>query len=56
MANRIYEVWRINKGSVVFFKSSQAMYIYKEHKAMSVLDFTSGLGRRLLGEYALGFK
>lgn len=54
MTNRLYEAWRINKGSIVFFKASQAMYLYKKYNGKKVLDFTMGWGGRMLGAWALG--
>jgi hypothetical protein len=54
ITNRLYEAWRINKGAIVFFKSCQAIYIYKKYKATSIVDFTAGWGGRLLGAWALG--
>lgn len=54
MTNRIFEAWRINKGSIVFFKSAQAIYLYKKCGAKNILDFTMGWGGRLLGAWAIG--
>ena len=48
----VYECVRVNTGSVVFFKSSTAKYIYKKFNATSVLDFTMGWGGRMLGAMA----
>lgn len=53
-AGRIYEAYRVNCGSVVFFKASTAKYLYKKYGATSVLDFTAGWGGRMLGAWALG--
>lgn len=52
-ANRIYETFRINRGSVVFFKSSFAKYLYKHYRATAVLDPCAGWGGRMLGAWAL---
>lgn len=54
MTNRIYEAWRINKGSVNFFKAPITAQIVKRFNATSVLDFTAGWGGRLLGCWACG--
>ena len=54
MTNRIYEAYRINKGSIVFFKASQAIYLYKKYGGKKILDFTMGWGGRMLGAWALG--
>ena len=53
MTTRLYEAYRVNKGSIVFFKASQAIYLYKKYKASKVLDFTMGWGGRLLASWAL---
>ncbi len=52
----MYECHRINKGSIVFFKSSTAKYLYKKYEATSVLDPTAGWGGRMLGAASLGIK
>lgn len=52
-AGNIYECFRINLGSIVMFKSTTAMYLYKKYKAKSVLDPTAGWGGRMLGAWAL---
>jgi tRNA1(Val) A37 N6-methylase TrmN6 len=52
----MFEGMRINKGAIVFFKSSTAKYLYKKYGATSVLDFTAGWGGRLLGATSLGIK
>ncbi len=54
MTNRIYEAYRINKGSIVFFKASQAIYLYKKYGGTKALDFTMGWGGRMLGAWAMG--
>jgi len=53
-ANRMFECFRVNRGSVVFFKPSTAKWIYKKFGATSVLDPTAGWGGRLLGAWSLG--
>ena len=50
----LYECYRINKGSIVFFKASTAKYIYKLFNCKSVLDPTAGWGGRMLGASSLG--
>lgn len=55
-ATDVYECYRINRGSIVFFKSSTAKYIYKKYNATSVLDPTAGWGGRLLGAMSMGIK
>lgn len=50
----IFETNRINRGSVVLFKPTTAMYLYKKYNATSVLDPTAGWGGRMLGAWALG--
>ena len=52
----VYECHRINRGSIVFFKSSTAKFIYKKYNATSVLDPTAGWGGRLLGAMSMGIK
>lgn len=53
-ALRMFEVHRVNRGSVVFFKPSMAKYIYKKFGATSILDPTAGWGGRMLGAWSLG--
>lgn len=53
ISSNIYECYRINRGSVVMFKSSTAKYIYKKYNATSILDPTAGWGGRMLGAWAL---
>jgi hypothetical protein len=53
-AANVYECFRINKGSVVMFKSTTAKYLYKKYNAKSVLDPTAGWGGRMLGAWSLG--
>ncbi len=50
----VYECHRINNGSIVFFKSSTAKYIYKKFNAKNVLDPTAGWGGRMLAAMSLG--
>jgi len=50
----VYECHRLNKGSIVAFKSSTAKYIYKKFNAKNVLDPTAGWGGRMLGAMSLG--
>ncbi len=47
--NRMFECWRINNGSITFFKMCNATYLYKKYNATKVLDFTAGWGGRMLG-------
>jgi hypothetical protein len=54
MENKIFECYRVNKGSVVFFKPSTAKFLYKKYNATHVLDPTAGWGGRMLGAWALG--
>jgi hypothetical protein len=55
-ATDVYECHRINRGSIVPFKSSTAKYIYKKFNATNVLDPTAGWGGRLLGASSLGIR
>ena len=50
----VYECHRLNKGSIVLFKSSTAKYIYKLFGAKNVLDPTAGWGGRMLAAMSLG--
>lgn len=52
----VYECHRLNNGSIVFFKSSTAKYIYKKFGATNVLDPTAGWGGRMLGASSLDIK
>ena len=45
----LFETWRINNGSISFFKMCSAVYLYKKYKATKVLDMTAGWGGRALG-------
>lgn len=54
LANRVFECYRVNQGSCVFFKASTAKFIYQKYKCSHVLDFTAGWGGRMLGAWALG--
>lgn len=53
-ATDMFEIYRKNRGAIVFFKSSTAKYIYKKFNARSVLDPTAGWGGRMLGASSLG--
>ena len=53
LANKIFECYRVNTGSVVFFKPSTAKFLYKKFEATHVLDFTAGWGGRMLGAWSL---
>jgi hypothetical protein len=53
-AGNVFECYRINKGSVVMFKSTTAKYLYKKYGATRVLDPTAGWGGRMIGAWALG--
>ena len=55
-ATDVYECHRINRGSIVPFKSSTAKFVYKKFGAKNVLDPTAGWGGRLLGAASLGIK
>lgn len=52
--NRLFECWRINNGSITFFKPTQASYIIKKYKATKVLDPTAGWGGRAMACMKLG--
>lgn len=52
--NRLFECWRINNGSITFFKPTQASYILKKYKATKVLDPTAGWGGRAMACHKLG--
>jgi len=43
---RLFQAHQINTGSITFFKTSNAMFLYKKYNASSVLDFTAGWGGR----------
>jgi len=53
LVKSIFETYRVNRGSVVFFKPATAMYLYKKYNATHVLDPTAGWGGRMLGAHAL---
>lgn len=55
-ATDMFECYRINRGSIVFFKASTSKYLYKRFNATSVLDPTAGWGGRMLGAMSLGIK
>ncbi len=48
-ATDMFEAWRINKGSIVTFKTACAKALYSECGATHVLDPTAGWGGRALG-------
>ena len=52
-AGNLYECFRIDRGSIVMFKSTTAKYIYQKYGATKVLDPTAGWGGRMLGAWAL---
>lgn len=52
----VIETIRINKGSIVIFKPTQAKLIYTKYNATSVLDPTAGWGGRLLGASSMNIK
>lgn len=56
LPNRQFECWRINNGSITFFKMCNATYLYKKYNATKVLDFTAGWGGRMLGAINLGIE
>ena len=49
MENKLFECWRINSGSISFFKMCNATYMYHKYGATKVLDPTAGWGGRMLG-------
>jgi len=53
---RVFECYRVNCGSVVFFRPSVAKYIYKLLNATYVLDPCAGWGGRMLGAVSLGIR
>jgi len=53
---RIFQAHQINNGSIAFFKTCNAMYLYKKYNATSVLDFTAGWGGRGIGAVARDIK
>ena len=55
-ASNVWECYRINKGSIVMFKSITARYIYNKYGATKVLDPTAGWGGRMLGAWAQGIE
>lgn len=56
LENRIFECWRINTGSITFFKMCNAVYLYKKYNATKVLDPTAGWGGRMLGTINLNIE
>ena len=53
---RLFQAHQINNGSITFFKTCNAMYLYKKYNATSVLDFTAGWGGRGIGAVSLDIK
>jgi len=53
---RLFQAHQINTGSIAFFKTSSAMYLYKKYNATSVLDFTAGWGGRGIAAVARDIK
>jgi len=53
---RLFQAHQINNGSITFFKTCSAMYLYKKYNATSVLDFTAGWGGRGIGAVARNIK
>ena len=53
---RMFECWRINSGSITFFKAYQAIQLYKQFNATKVLDPTAGWGGRALGAVNCGIQ
>lgn len=53
---RLFQAHQINNGSIAFFKTSCAMYLYKKYNASSVLDFTAGWGGRGIAAVANDIK
>ena len=51
---RLFEAHQINTGSIVFFKTCNAMYLYKKYNASKILDPCAGWGGRGIGAVALG--
>lgn len=56
MANRMFEAWRVNNGSITFFKMCNATYLYKKYNATKIVDITAGWGGRMLGAINLGIE
>ena len=56
LPNRMFECWRINTGSIVFFKVPQSIYLYTHFGATKVLDPTAGWGGRALGAIVCGIQ
>ena len=56
LENRIFETWRINTGSITFFKMCNSVYLYKKYNATKVLDPTAGWGGRMLGAINLNIE
>lgn len=56
IANRLFECWRINSGSITFFKPCEAIKLYNHFGATKVLDPTAGWGGRALGAVKCGIE
>ena len=54
MRERLLQCHNINKGSIVAFKSSQAIHCYNKFDTKAILDPTAGWGGRLLGAWSMG--
>jgi len=55
-SNRLFECWRINNGSITFFKPTTAAYLYKKYGATKVLDPTAGWGGRAMAAKKMGIE
>lgn len=53
---RLFQAHQINTGSIVFFKTCNAMYLYKKYNAKKILDPCAGWGGRGIGAVALGLQ
>jgi len=53
---RLFQCHQINTGSIVFFKTPNAMYLYKKYGATKVLDPCAGWGGRGIAAVALGIQ
>ena len=52
----VFEAWRINNGTIAFFKMCNATFLYKKYNATKVLDMTAGWGGRALGAINLNIE
>jgi len=52
----LFETWRVNHGSICFFKMCSATYLYQKYNATKVLDMTAGWGGRALGAINLNIE